>query len=276
MNKVVNPSDFLNKSLDEKISCSKEILNQAIEKFGIEKTLLAWTGGKDSTLILWMLIELCEEKGIKIPDCLFINEGHVFQEILDFVDEIGSKNKLNVHHALNNDVFDLADGKPGNIVHVKDLNKRNRLELEKMNFGKNEFKFDPESFEGNHLMKTVALNIFLESNDYECMITGIRWDEQDARKDETAFSPRKDPDHTRIHPILHFDERDVWEAHFKMKVPYCNLYEKGYRSLGAAGTTTKTSHLPAWKQDLESTTERSGRKQDKENLMEKLRDLGYM
>ena len=43
-----------------------------------------------------------------------------------------------------------------------------------------------------------------------------------------------------------------------------------------SGTTTKTSDLPAWKQDLESTTERSGRKQDKENLMEKLRDLGYM
>ena len=143
-------------------------------------------------------------------------------------------------------------------------------------FSKNEFKFDPESFEGNHLMKTVALNMFLESNDYACMITGIRWDEQDARKDETAFSPRQDPDHMRIHPILHFDERDIWEAHFKMKVPYCNLYEKGYRSLGAAGTTTKTSDLPAWKQDLESTTERSGRKQDKENLMEKLRDLGYM
>ena len=33
MDKVVNPADFVNKSLDEKISCSKEILNQAIEKF---------------------------------------------------------------------------------------------------------------------------------------------------------------------------------------------------------------------------------------------------
>ena len=276
MNKVINPADFVNKSLDEKISCSKEILNQAIMNFGIEKTLLAWTGGKDSTLILWMLIDVCREKDITLPDCLFINEGHVFQEIIDFVNNVGSNQKLDVHHAINKDVFELAAGKPGNIVHVQDLNERNKVELERIKFEKNEFKFDPESFEGNHLMKTVALNMFLEDNSYECMITGIRWDEQDARKDETAFSPRKDPDHTRIHPILHFDERNVWEAHFKMKVPYCNLYEKGYRSLGAAGTTTKTSDLPAWKQDLESTTERSGRKQDKENLMEKLRDLGYM
>ncbi len=285
MAKVVNPAEFVNKSLDEKILCSKEILNQAIEKFGIEKTLLAWTGGKDSTLILWILMELCEEneikklhqgREIKIPDCLFINEGNVFPEIQNFVSEIEATKNLELFDVINKDVFDLACGIVGNTIHIQDLNKRNRMELEKINFQKREFRFDPESFEGNHLMKTVALNMFLEDNDYECMITGIRWDEQDARKDETAFSPRKDPDHTRIHPILHFDERDVWEAHFKMKVPYCNLYEKGYRSLGAAGTTTRTSDLPAWKQDLESTIERSGRKQDKENLMKKLRDLGYM
>ncbi|MWG35272.1 nodulation protein, partial [Halomarina oriensis] len=33
---------------------------------------------------------------------------------------------------------------------------------------------------------------------------------------------------------------------------------------------------PAWLQDLEGTTERQGRAQDKENLMARLRDLGYM
>jgi phosphoadenosine phosphosulfate reductase len=276
MEKVANHAEYCKKPIEDKISLSKKILADAINEFKIDKTLLAWTGGKDSTLILWMLLELQAEKKIQMPDCLFINEGCVFDEILGFVKKIEKEHKLNVYHAINKNVFDLAKGKPGNIVRVKDLNERNRSELEKIKFAKNKFEFDPESFEGNHLMKTVALNMFLESNDYACMITGIRWDEQDARKDETAFSPRKDPDHIRIHPILHFDERDVWEAHFKMGVPYCNLYKKGYRSLGAAGTTTKTSDLPAWKQDLESTTERSGRKQDKENLMEKLRDLGYM
>ena len=32
----------------------------------------------------------------------------------------------------------------------------------------------------------------------------------------------------------------------------------------------------AWEQDLENTTERGGRGQGKEAVMEKLRDLGYM
>lgn len=62
----------------------------------------------------------------------------------------------------------------------------------------------------------------------------------------------------------------------KYKIPYCILYSQGYHSLGAKNTTYKNSDIPAWQQDLEHTTERSGRGQDKELVMEKLRDLGYM
>ena len=34
--------------------------------------------------------------------------------------------------------------------------------------------------------------------------------------------------------------------------------------------------MPAWEQDLEGTMERGGRVQDKEKIMERLRELGYM
>jgi len=125
-------------------------------------------------------------------------------------------------------------------------------------------------------MKTVAMNIYLEATKADALITGIRWDEQEARANEIYFSPRKLPKHTRIHPILHLKEKDVWEATHKYKLPYVDLYEKGYRSLGAKVTTLKPSDKPAWKQDLDHTTERVGRQQDKEQIMKRLRDLGYM
>ena len=48
------------------------------------------------------------------------------------------------------------------------------------------------------------------------------------------------------------------------------------RSLGSEVSTEKTTEEPAWLQNLEDTTERAGRAQDKEDLMERLRDLGYM
>jgi len=59
-------------------------------------------------------------------------------------------------------------------------------------------------------------------------------------------------------------------------IPYCPLYARGYRSLGAATTSVKTTDVPAWEQDLENTVERAGRRQDKEKAMDRLRKLGYM
>ena len=60
-------------------------------------------------------------------------------------------------------------------------------------------------------------------------------------------------------------------------LPYCSLYEIGYRSLGArTSSNVGEAGVPAWKQDLENTTERAGRRQDKEKAMERLRKLGYM
>ena len=43
------------------------------------------------------------------------------------------------------------------------LNIRNRKELEKIGFTENTFLFEPESFVGNHLMKTVAMNNFIKT-----------------------------------------------------------------------------------------------------------------
>lgn len=85
------------------------------------------------------------------------------------------------------------------------------------------------------------------------------------------------PEHTRIRPILHFCEKDLWDTYAAFDIPHCVLYEQGYRSLGAK-TTSKISEegVPAWEQDLENTEERAGRRQDKEKAMERLRKLGYM
>jgi len=80
----------------------------------------------------------------------------------------------------------------------------------------------------------------------------------------------------RLHPILHFKERDVWITIFKYDIPFNSLYKLGYRSLGARYSTNKASDIPAWMQDLEHTPERVGRGQDKEKVMDQLRALGYM
>ena len=95
--------------------------------------------------------------------------------------------------------------------------------------------------------------------------------------DEKKEAAHLIPEHVRIKPILHFTERSLWNTYSVYKLPYCVLYEQGYRSLGAKTTSAIAEPgVPAWEQDLEHTTERAGRRQDKEQMMSRLRKLGYM
>ena len=263
--------------IDQKIIQSKKIIRAALDKFGPERLAIAWTGGKDSTLMLWLCCQVCNEFSIPIPRCMFIDEGDQFEEIVDFVDRVKKEWNIPLVVVNNTDVSSKAR-ELGDMIKVKDLNERNRQEIERLDFHEEVFPFEPESYLCNHLMKTVAMNTFIEENAIHALFTAIRWDEQEARLQEEYFSPRHNPnpEHMRVHPILHFKERDIWDTTFKYSIPFCTLYYKGYRSLGVKSNTSKNSDLPAWKQDLENSSERSGRGQDKEEIMSKLRDLGYM
>lgn len=259
--------------LEKKIEKSKEVIREALEKFSYP--VVAFTGGKDSTLVLWLTKQVCQEKDLEIPECMFINEGSVFEEVLEYVEKMKREWNLKIHEVKNEDVLRQVS-KVGDVVLVEKLNETNRRELERIGFKGESFIFNPESFEGNHLMKTVAMNEFIVSRGIDAVITGIRWDEQEARRDEVYFSPRENPKHMRIHPILHFTEKEVWQVLRGNNVPVNKLYALGYRSLGAKVTTEKVSDKPAWEQDFEKVPERAGRAQDKEGIMKRLRDLGYM
>lgn len=266
---------LMSMGLDEKIEHSKNIIKEALGKYGSDNMAVAWTGGKDSTTMVWHFREASREMGVPMPKCMFIDEGYVFEEIWDIVNQLKKDWGLDVRIAKNTDVSDKAKN-VGDMIRVSSLNALNRAEIEKLQFEEEAFPFEPESYVGNHLMKTVAMNMFLQNNNVKALATAIRWDEQEARIEEDYFSPRDVPAHTRIQPILHFKERDIWNFIFKFKVPFCVLYREGYRSLGAKGSTVKMSDIPAWEQDLENTYERAGRGQGKEEIMGKLRDLGYM
>lgn len=262
-------------SLEEKIDYSKSVIISALDQYKDNQIYMAWTGGKDSTLALWLFRQVCLEKNRPLPKALFIDEGSLFDEILELVDKVKKMWGVEVIVAKNTDVSDKA-ADIGDMINVADLNVRNREEIKKLDFDDTSFPFDPESLVGNHLMKTVPMNIFLQDYKVGALATAIRWDEQEARTKEVFFSPREEPDHTRIHNILHFRERDVWDATHKYDIPFCSLYYEGYRSLGAKCSTEKFQDIPAWEQDLENTPERAGRGQDKEAVMDQLRALGYM
>jgi len=297
-------------TLESKIEKAVEVTRQGLTEY--RNPAVMWTGGKDSTLTLYFINEVAALAGFRKPTAGFIDHFRHFDEITDFVEHWADEWDIDVVYARNEDVgayVEEQDLGPGDEIPVAALGEHNQHHVrEILEYEDDTFPFLLDTYVGNHLLKTVALNDALETHDIDGVISGVRWDEQEARADETFFSPRHDPDiyppHDRIHPILQFAERDVWSAFWQYVVPeevpefpeghvpqsaedlpegvtwedipISPKYVAGFRSLGSEVSTEKTTDEPAWLQNLEDTTERAGRAQDKEELMQRLRDLGYM
>ena len=274
-------TDEVKKRCAELVEKSKGVVREAFEKFNPSEMAITWTGGKDSTTNLWIVRQVCLEDNVDLPKVMTIDEGDAFPEITDFLIRISKKWHIDLKWLCNFDVLKCCQSHLGNTVKVKDLNERNRAELKRIEFKEDSFTFEAESYAGNHLMKTVVLNQFIEENNIKALFMAIRRDEQVARKHDEYFTKKEGghlmPEHTRVSPILHFTERDIWNNIKLHNIPYCSLYEIGYRSLGARTTSNPMEiGVPAWEQDLENTPERAGRRQDKEKAMDRLRKLGYM
>ena len=303
------PDDYL--SLQHKIEKAIEVTKKGLEEY--DTPAVMWTGGKDSTLTLYFINQVAEKYGYDKPTAVFIDHYQHFDEITDFTERWADEWDIDLVYARNEDVGAYADEHdldPGDDIPVEALSEHNRHHVRDiLEYEEDTFPFLLDTYVGNHLLKTVALNDALEEYGIDGVISGVRWDEQEARADETFFSPRHDPElfppHDRIQPILQFDEADVWDVFWNYVVPdtvdafpneghvpesaddlpegvsrgdipISPKYFAGFRSLGSEVSTEKTNDVPAWKQDLRNTTERAGRAQDKEDLMERLRDLGYM
>lgn len=225
-------SGTLDDDLLEREQRSVEIIREAYGRFG-EACGVAFTGGKDSTVLLHLIRRVFQGK---VPfKVINIDTGVKFEEVYRFRDRMREGWELDLH------VF------------------RNEEALGWLKVAQN-----PE--ECCYHLKTVPMKRAIEELGLKALFTGVRWDENPARADEEYFSQRPNPPHVRVHPLLHFNEQDIWEYIRRYKVPYCSLYDQGYRSLGCA---------PCTRPAVKGGHERAGRAQDKERIMQRLRELGY-
>lgn len=265
------PSEGL--SLEAKIRIAKVVVEDALERF--DRPVVMWTGGKDSMLALWFVRQACLRRDVRLPPCLFVDHGTHFEETWRLLDDVAQDWNLEPLVVRNEEL--LAGGpEPGSHIKVSELSPSNQKEVRRTGYRKSTFPYSLENLVSNHLLKTVPMNDAIREHRFEGVITGIRWDEGASRARERFISPRTDPPHARIHPILHFAEREVWMETLRRNLPIHPLYAQGWRSIDGRYDSHQVSEQPAWEQDLETTPERSGRAQDKERLMERLRELGYM
>ncbi|OGK20263.1 hypothetical protein A3C23_04895 [Candidatus Roizmanbacteria bacterium RIFCSPHIGHO2_02_FULL_37_13b] len=225
--------------LDKKVKKSHQIIKKTTSMFDSKDIAIAWTGGKDSTVILHLVKTLFN--GL-IPFQIMFNDSTVeFPEVYKFIKEIKKDWKLK-------------------LIWVKHLPNDLKAYENALKNGEKE-----PAMEIMRIAKINAIKYTLKKYKFKAIISGIRKDEHEARSKETYFSKRLN--HMRIHPILDFTFSDIWNYINEFHVPYVSLYDQGYKSLGEAPFTKPVKDKKA--------PERAGREATKEKTMNRLRQLGY-
>ena len=262
--------------LDELEERSVYILREAYKNF--ENLCMLWSMGKDSTVLLW-LVRKAFFGHCPIP-LVHIDTSYKIPEMIAYRDRIVREWGLTLVVGQNREA--LAEG-----MHPS-----------------------RGTFTCCSALKTEALKQVLAAQRYTGVIVGVRSDEEGTRAKERYFSPRdKNNDwdfreqppelwnqfktrfetgtHLRIHPLLDWNEINIWEYIEREGIQVIPLYfERGdgtrYRSLGCdpcTGTIRSNAKCVAdIIEELRGTrvAERSGRAQDGDRGMEKLRKDGYM
>jgi phosphoadenosine phosphosulfate reductase len=190
-------------SLTEKTRHALDLLREALERHTASRIAVAFTGGKDSTLALFLWRRtLLEASAGTAPLALNLDTGVKFPEVLDFRDQLTRNWGVRLHIA-------------------RPQNARAPVAVDKAACCK-ERKIEP-------LLAAIReLGVTL-------LITGIRADEHPSRAALPVLE--QCAGHSRLHPLLAFSEMDVWAAIQEHELPWAPLYERGYRSLGCVPCT---------------------------------------
>lgn len=228
---------LLNLPLNEKIKKSKEIIQEAIKKY--PKIGLGFSGGTDSLILLKLVLEV--KKGIPI---IFVDTQHDAPETYAFIDKIRREWGLTDFSAVM-----AEEDKVKEFIEVHGLRTP---------------KFT-ETCCAYH--KIAPMMRAIKERGFDAFFVGLRGVEHEERAKEKIFSPRYNPDHIRVHPLIFWKRDDVMEYIKKHNLECNPLYKQGYTSLGCVECTDKNPNP--------GMHERAGRGEVRETIMQKLRELGY-
>ncbi len=263
--------------LDRLEAQSIYILREAYNKF--RKLGMLWSIGKDSTVMLW-LAQKAFYGHCPFP-LIHVDTSYKMPEMIAFRDKMAKEHNLELIVHRNEEALAAGMGpQAGRLVCCKAL-------------------------------KADGLQQVVDAYKFEGLIAGIRRDEEGSRSKERVFSERgadsewdytnQPPElwdqfktefpkghHIRVHPLLQWDEIDIWSYIERENIPVVDLYfaknGKRYRSLGCGCCTAPIeSNAVTVREIIEelkttNVSERAGRAQDKEDAyaMQKLRKEGYM
>jgi phosphoadenosine phosphosulfate reductase len=190
-------------SLAEKTRHARTLLRETLDRHSVERVAVAFTGGKDSSLALFLWRQtLFDASANTSALALNLDTGVKFPEVLDFRDQLVRTWGVRLHIA-----------RPQGACAPVALDKAACCKGRKI----------------------VPLLAAIAELGLSLLITGIRADEHQNRAALPVLE--RCAGHERLHPLLSFSEMDVWAAIHEHELPWAPLYEWGYRSLGCVPCT---------------------------------------
>jgi len=225
----------MHSTLDDRIRDTEAILTKLMKAVDPSGIRVAWTGGKDSTVVLYIWKALLNHHGITPLRAINLDTGCKFPEIIVFRDRIVAEWGVDLHVARPD--VDLSG-----------------------------YPLARDAISCCRDLKVAPLKKAVRETGTTHLLTGIRRDEHPDREHRQPMEERDEPPHVMVNPILDWTESDIWAFHASFGLPHCELYDQGYRSLGCQPCTEKP---------MKSGRERSGRDQAKERSLKTLTSLGY-
>lgn len=231
-------------SLKSKIAIANEIVKYAYDEF--LRPAIVFTCSKDSTVVLDLVKKYSVRNNVPVLTALFIDHGMHFDESWKFLELAKKVWGIKVIVAKNEDALSHVSN---DIISVDSLNRKNRNELEHLNYHENSIPLSLHNEVASHLLKTIPMNEAVEKYRFDALLLGVRWDENEAGSNEIFISSSDNPFHYRIHPILTFTEKEIWDYIKQNNLPKHPLYSKGFRSIESKEDSVPVSNIPAWEQD---------------------------
>ena len=160
---------------------------------------IVFNGDKDSTVVLDLVKRYSVSNNVPVLPTLFIDHGMHFDETWKFLELAKEVWGIKLIVEKNEDALSHASN---GVISVDSLNRKNRNELEQLNYRENSIPLSLHTEVANHLLKTVPMNEAVEKFRFDALLVGVRWDENEAGSNEVFISPRNNPFHYRIHPSL--------------------------------------------------------------------------
>jgi 3'-phosphoadenosine 5'-phosphosulfate sulfotransferase (PAPS reductase)/FAD synthetase len=158
-----------------------------------KKSAFLFTGDKGSAL----LISVIKDIGISI---IFIDTGYQFNEIIDYINSLGSK-------------IEIIKNSNASIDYTSDMS------------------------ECCYQRKTKALKEYLDKTNAECLIVPFIDEERNNGIEDSYLNGINNI--KIIRPISDLTERDVWIRIKEYKLPFSPIYNKGYRFVDCKCCTTR-------------------------------------